>query len=346
MTQKETKKFISFNGEDRAAALIEKSKETPLLIATHNECFHPDDVMAYAVLSEVFPTAELVRTRDPEIIDKADIVFDVGMVFDAKTHRYDHHQREGAPLRVYPDGSEMPYSSAGLIWRFFGRDFLRCIGVTNRKLENVLWSRTDDVLFGVIDAQDNGLQGTPTQKGKPPGIIDVISSYNLSWDEDNSDESIDHQFVEASKVAGEYLINMIKRFNGSEKARMVVMNCLENSHRDDIILLPTAMPFKTTLANTPVQFVIMHDNKSGNYQVQCVPNESIYDPKSLLPRRWRGLSDNELSQSSSIKDAVFVHRNGFFGVAKTLDAAVKMAEAGIEESRKDKRYKEMESSYA
>lgn len=331
--------YNGFNGEARAVQLIAESNTRKILIVTHGENFHADDVIAHSVLKEIFQdNAEFVRTRDPEIIEQADIVFDVGMVYDPSRHRYDHHQREGSPVRHLNDGGETPYSSAGLIWRFFGRNYLRAIGVTNRKLENILWSRCDEVLFSVVDAMDNGLQ-----KGRPPGIIDVISSYNLSWDEDNSDEAIMRQFLDASKIAGDFLINMIKRFHGAERARIIVLDALANSDGDEILVLPAAMPFKTILSDKPVKFVVMPDVKTGNFQVQSVPGETtIYENKALLPKAWRGLAGEELIEATGLTDAVFVHRNGFFAVAGSKESALDMARAGIVESEKERQYRAME----
>lgn len=33
------------------------------------------------------------RTRDPKVLGTCDVVVDVGGVYDAQNHRYDHHQR-------------------------------------------------------------------------------------------------------------------------------------------------------------------------------------------------------------------------------------------------------------
>jgi uncharacterized UPF0160 family protein len=50
----------------------------PVRLATHNGTFHADDVFGVAVLQLLHPGAELVRTRDPETIAKADFAVDVG----------------------------------------------------------------------------------------------------------------------------------------------------------------------------------------------------------------------------------------------------------------------------
>ena len=58
-------------------------------IGTHNGSFHCDEVLACAMLKHLpdYKEAEIVRTRDQSILEKCDIVVDVGGVFDPKTHR-------------------------------------------------------------------------------------------------------------------------------------------------------------------------------------------------------------------------------------------------------------------
>lgn len=65
-----------------------------MIIATHNGKFHADEVFAVSLLKRLdrFADAEVVRTRDPEVLKTADVVVDVGGQYDPATHRYDHHQ--------------------------------------------------------------------------------------------------------------------------------------------------------------------------------------------------------------------------------------------------------------
>lgn len=37
--------------------------------------------------------AEIVRTREPQLLAQCDVVVDVGGEYDPQRHRYDHHQR-------------------------------------------------------------------------------------------------------------------------------------------------------------------------------------------------------------------------------------------------------------
>lgn len=72
-----------------------------------------------------YKDANIVRTRDPAVIAKADIVVDVGAVYDADTHRYDHHQREFTG--TFDDKHKIRLSSAGLVYKHFGRRVLNAL---------------------------------------------------------------------------------------------------------------------------------------------------------------------------------------------------------------------------
>ena len=64
-------------------------------IGTHSGSFHCDDVLACAMLKLLpkYSEADIIRTRDKEILDECDIVVDVGREFDHDRKRYDHHQQ-------------------------------------------------------------------------------------------------------------------------------------------------------------------------------------------------------------------------------------------------------------
>ncbi|KAF4751136.1 hypothetical protein FOZ62_020332, partial [Perkinsus olseni] len=56
----------------------------PVTIATHSGKFHCDEVLGTVMLDKILGgpnNYNLVRTRNPEVISKADIVIDVGAEF-------------------------------------------------------------------------------------------------------------------------------------------------------------------------------------------------------------------------------------------------------------------------
>jgi len=70
-----------------------------------------------------------VRTRDDKVLNELDIVVDVGAVFDESKDRFDHHQQTFTTTwdeshKVY---SKIRLSSAGLIYKFYGKEVLHNI---------------------------------------------------------------------------------------------------------------------------------------------------------------------------------------------------------------------------
>ncbi|RKZ62152.1 MAG: MYG1 family protein, partial [Gammaproteobacteria bacterium] len=165
-------------------------------IATHNGNFHADDVFSIAALKCVLPSFKLIRTRDSELIAKADIVVDVGGEYDSDADRFDHHQRGGAGERE----NGIPYSSFGLIWQKYGLEI--CQG--NQDVANAV----DAGLVSTIDAIDCG-----HVEGISQGISlsQTISMFNPTWQEDSH---FDTCFDEAVDFASRVLTRFIASANG------------------------------------------------------------------------------------------------------------------------------------
>lgn len=100
-------------------------RQPPPIIGTHDGTFHCDEALACALLkmTPMYQDAVIVRSRDPEILKACNVVVDVGAVYDASQHRYDHHQRDfdGTMSEL---GHRTKLSSAGLIYRHFGLEVL------------------------------------------------------------------------------------------------------------------------------------------------------------------------------------------------------------------------------
>eukprot|EP01032_Pedospumella_encystans_P012105 gene12105-14025_t len=97
-----------------------------VLIGTHDGAFHCDEALAISMLNLVphFSSNCVIRSRNPDVLQRCDILVDVGSVYDPTTHRYDHHQRSFADTF---DGFNTKLSSAGLIYRHFGRAIIESL---------------------------------------------------------------------------------------------------------------------------------------------------------------------------------------------------------------------------
>eukprot|EP01133_Synstelium_polycarpum_P011984 gene11984-13991_t len=91
---------------------------TPLTICTHSGTFHADEALACFLLklTDTYKDAVIVRSRDPAVVNAADITVDVGAVYDFEKKRFDHHQ--AGFTHTFDDKHETKLSSAGLIYKF------------------------------------------------------------------------------------------------------------------------------------------------------------------------------------------------------------------------------------
>ena len=85
------RKFHAVMASEPAAKKLNSCKR----IGTHNATFHCDEVLACCMLQLLpqYENAEIIRTRDQNILDTCDVVVDVGGVYEPLSHKFDHHQR-------------------------------------------------------------------------------------------------------------------------------------------------------------------------------------------------------------------------------------------------------------
>ncbi len=278
-------------------------------IVTHNGNFHADDVFSIAALKNIFPSFKLIRTRDLELIAKADIVLDVGGEYDADTDRFDHHQRGGAGERE----NGIPYSSFGLIWQKYGLEI--CQG--NQDVANAV----DSGLVSKIDAIDCGhVEGTY----KGISLSQTIGMFNPTWQEDSH---FDTCFDEAVDFASRVLTRFIASANGGISAKAIVAKAIDNAEDPRVIVLEKYTPWKRTVHTLSEEALyVVYPSQTGQWRIQTVPVElGSFEDRKSLPKQWAGLSDNELQEVTGIDDAMFCHNGLFIAGAESFEGTMKMA---------------------
>ncbi|QHJ13959.1 hypothetical protein FX988_04240 [Paraglaciecola mesophila] len=285
------------------------------IVVTHSGNFHADDVFSVAALKSVFPTFTLIRTRDKDIIAKADVVIDVGGEHDAATDRFDHHQRGGAGER----DNGVPYSSFGLIWQKYGL----AICENNQELANAI----DAGLVSTIDAIDCG-----HVKGVAEGISlsQTISMFNPTWQEEGD---FDSGFNEAVDFAARILARAIAAASGGLNAKAIVAEAIKNAQDPRVIVLEKYTPWKKTVHTLSEQALYMvYPSQSGQWMIQTVPVEpGSFEDRKSLPKPWAGLSDAELQAETGIEDAMFCHNGLFIAGTASFESTMKMAELALKE---------------
>jgi uncharacterized UPF0160 family protein len=285
-------------------------------IVTHNGNFHADDVFSVAALKNIFSSFNLIRTRDLAVINKADIVIDVGGEYNPDTGRFDHHQRGGAGERE----NGIPYSSFGLIWQKYGLEI--CEG--NQEVADSV----DAGLVSTIDAIDCG-----HVEGVAQGISlsQTISMFNPTWQEDSHFDSC---FNEAVDYASRVLTRFIASASGGINAKEIVANAIENATDPRLIVLEKYTPWKRTVhAHSDEALYVVYPSETGQWRIQTVPAElGSFDDRKPLPKAWAGLSDKELQAVTGIDDAMFCHNGLFIAGTNSFEGTMKMAAMALQEA--------------
>ena len=284
-----------------------------LKVVTHNGIFHADDVFSIATLKQVFPSLQLVRTRDSDILGQADIVVDVGGQYDSDKGRFDHHQRDGAGERE----NGVPYSSFGLIWKKYGLQICDS--------QQDVADAVDAGLVSTIDAIDCG-----HVEGLAEGISlsQTISMFNPTWEED---DDIDKCFDEAVTFASRILERFVASAIGGVKAKEIVAKAIEKAQDPRVIVLDKFTPWKRTVhALSKDALFMVYPSQTGQWRIQTVPVEpGSFENKKSLPASWGGLSENELRDLTGIDDAMFCHNGLFIAGAESFESVMEMANLAI-----------------
>ena len=320
-------------------------------IGTHNGTFHCDDALACYMLKTLPECCEasIVRSRDPEVLDKCDILVDVGSVFDTSKHRYDHHQREFDESMRSLSGGNYPWStklsSAGLVYFHFGHRILSLISslaLEDPNLEQI-YCKIYDNFVEEIDANDNGISQC---EGEPKFQISTTVSNRVSyllpaWND--KERSFDEIFPEAMELVGsEFRARIISLVSVWLPAKQLVEDAFmrgQDIHpSSEIVLLSQHCPWKEHLYDIEkarkmigvVKYVLYQDS-NGSWRLQCVSKElQHFVNRKSLPETWRGLRDEELSETAGIEGCTFVHSSGFTGGNVGKEGVILMAKRALE----------------
>ncbi|MBS4096469.1 MAG: MYG1 family protein [Sulfuricella sp.] len=291
-----------------------------VVAATHSGSFHADDVFAAAALRLANPEVTILRTRDQEQLDNADVLFDVGRSFDAATCRFDHHQREYREARE----NGLPYSSFGLIWRELGAPLCGSPAAA---------ARVDRWLVQGVDALDCGI--APSNENATFSVMSISSAlggFNPGWQDDTSAPSRQAAFEDAVNVAKAVLQNAIRSANALEKACAVVAQgvLLEVGR---LLVLDIDVPWKEVVLGSPeyerILFVVSPDSQA-KWHVNTVPlAPGSFDNRKPLPAAWAGLEGADLDAATGLPGGIFCHRGRFVAGHQTKEGALEMARLAL-----------------
>ena len=297
-------------------------------IITHDGAFHMDEVWAVALFGYFYDIQNIPytveRTRDIEKINKADVVIDVGGIYDPKHLRFDHHQN-GFPL-VHSDN--IPYASTGIVFDFLlkNNDFIwKHIERTDHVKE--AYKILEDGYIIPIDANDNGVEiEIDITPDREVSLYSILGSFKATYKENKEDNN------EAFMIIHNFMKSAIPR---------VIITLYDRV--EEVSLVKKALRNKTgSYCEIPAGISrgviqdILSESDDCYYFMKSRPEENIYSmetvnkkgekftPKKMFPESWAGLRDGDFEKASGVKDLIFCHKNRFLCSAKTHEAIMEL----------------------
>jgi uncharacterized UPF0160 family protein len=316
--------------------LFQKSK----IICTHDGKFHADDIYSVATLSLYFNhNIEIIRSREQNDIDRADIVVDNGREYSVEKQIFDHHQPGGAGKREY---NNVPYAGFGLIWKHFGLELCKKLIASDLKnahdlkndksndLENIsqrVWQSIDENFVSQIDASDTGfLDFYSNELEQSIFVSDKFADiFFPTWRESYEKDSYNN--FELLVQASEKILKRVIKYNlDREIASEKVLTIYNNSKDKRVIYLDQGYPWRKILAEkSEPLLVVFPEVNTDRYMIQAIPlKKDGYEKRINLLPEWAGLSGPELEEKSGIKGFVFCHNALFLGVVNDLETAEKV----------------------
>lgn len=275
---------------------------------THSGTMHADEVFATAFLDLYLEDVRVFRTNKVENVSSDQLVYDIGR------GKYDHHQ-----LDAEKRDNGITYSSLGLLWREFGRDFLRKYNYSN--IEEVFNGIDKDLIEG-IDADDNGFFPKVEANYKVKNLPSIIKIFNPSFD---SGENEKDQFIKAVKLAKMIFEEEVIYVNGKVISDKKVTDIINNSDvSKGYLYLEEYIPFEDAIFNhsegDKILFVAYPSNRGG-YAIKTVSkNSGDRTSRKLFPEEWAGLQGKELEEVSGIPGLSFCHTGRFIVNCSSFEA--------------------------
>lgn len=322
-----------------------------MLIATHDGTFHADETTACAVITYLFDNAKIIRTRNTDLMEEADLIIDVSLKNDER--HFDHHSKLFTRTRK----NGIRYATAGLMWEKFGQEFLAKVALQHlpfhpsKQVFEQAFLRIDREFMEMIDLNDNGqltayasdLAQASTEGERAvrdrltefyqnsPDIPYIVAMQNLPLAKGDAQ---DKAFVATVKMLKQILVpcavNALQTESGIEQV-------LKIYDHGKLLVMHDRLPWTQAVLQHPEHFkdclLAVYPDRSGRWRVQSLPVSKAlrFCNRLSAPEKWRGLDGAKLDEAAELSNLSFIHRSGFTGGAENYEAALLLAQKWLEE---------------
>ena len=224
-----------------------------------------------------------------------------------------------------------PYSSFGLIWKHFGRDYLATYDMPAADIETIHAS-FDATFVLPIDLTDNGAL-SPTGPLAPLTLPSLLESLKPVFDETDP-EATDRAFHTALAIARSFVEASIAGRAAKLRAEALVQQAIVAAGQSRVLELPLGMPFRAAIvkAGADQLLFVVHPREKDWCLTTIRCDDEGFAVRADLPAAWAGLNGPDLEAVCGIEGASFCHNGRFVAAAKTRDAALAMADLAVREA--------------
>ncbi len=220
--------------------------------------------------------------------------------------KFDHHQKNRNGKRK----NGIYYSSIGLLWKKFGKDYLEKLNVKNI---DKTFEYMDTELIQYIDATDNMQMEYLVNKISP----DFVKLCNPEWNEEIDEDAA---FIKAVKLGDEFWDIYIKHAIAEVEAIEIILDKVNNA-KENYIIFDKDMPYKKALRlikNLNVKYFIFKSRREG-YDIRA-----IYDNYKFSEKITKCEDINDVKRKTNISDLIYLDTSGKLCCTETLDGAIKL----------------------
>ena len=277
-----------------------------MLIAVHNGVMHADDLIFVSLIKKEYYgiPIKIIRTRDEQELNKADIIGDVGLKYDG-VRWFDHHQTS---VPTYSNGIKM--SACGL--------YLKSMKSLTEEEKQYLLNKA---LYSV-QANDNGQNLIDLNINLPANPFSFVTLLNNNWKIGVYNKQQDNAFHNALFMVQEILDRLIINAQLNIKVKEQIKTAVER-WQSDIIDIGDYCPWNEEIINInngiPIFKIVMYRSDDNQYCVQTV-NKAIdsYDSWVSIPE-----------DVSKLEGFLFRHKSGFLAKFNNYDSAYQAATLAI-----------------
>lgn len=218
---------------------------------------------------------------------------------------FDHHQKNRNGQRT----NGIYYSSIGLLWKKFGKEYLKNINVKNI---NKVYEYIDNELIQYIDATDNMQMEYLKNKTSP----DFIKLCNPEWNENITEEE---GFIHALKLADEFWDIYIKHAVAEIEAIEIIIK-KTNETNENYAIFDKELPYRKVidlLENKNIKYLIFK-SKRECYDIRIIDQQTKFKKEIVID------DINQAKEISKIKDLLYIDAHGKLCCTKTLDSAINL----------------------